>query len=262
MVTLGVIAFVARAALAGPPPGWLLVAVCVGYLLFLNVGVVFMRLGMFVDVINTGPRGARGVALTFDDGPDPEHTPRILDMLDEGNAKAVFFVIARKAEQYPEVVKQIAARGHTVGVHSYGHDRLLSLRLTSTIRADLGRCIEIIESITGTRPTLFRPPVGPISYNMSRSFASWALRRRVVAPRPRRVVRRHGRVGGAPRDPGSTWTAWWCCSTTTRSVTISCLFRSRCCRRSSRLWCTNASRSRPSSAGWKPGSALRPKLQE
>lgn len=130
------------------------------YVALVLCGVFFLRLGMFVDVVWRGPQKSRGVALTFDDGPSPEHTPRVLDMLDKAKVKATFFVIGRKAEAHPGVVRDILARGHGVGLHSYGHDRLFSLRSLAYVRADLRRGIRALEGITGERPSLFRPPIG------------------------------------------------------------------------------------------------------
>jgi peptidoglycan/xylan/chitin deacetylase (PgdA/CDA1 family) len=122
--------------------------------------VFVLRLRMFADAIVRGPAGARGFALTFDDGPDPVTTPRVLDALDAAEAKATFFVIAKKAEAHPQVVRDILRRGHAVGLHSYAHDRLFSLRSERRVRADLEMGIAALVAITGARPTLFRPPIG------------------------------------------------------------------------------------------------------
>jgi peptidoglycan/xylan/chitin deacetylase (PgdA/CDA1 family) len=115
---------------------------------------------MFADAACRGPAGARGIVLTFDDGPHPEHTRKILELLDESGAKATFFLIAKKAEAHADVEREIVARGHAVGLHSYAHDRLFSLRTPSRVKADLERGIGILREITGERPELFRPPIG------------------------------------------------------------------------------------------------------
>ena len=72
------------------------------------------------------------MALTFDDGPSPEHTPRVLDLLDEAGVKATFFVIGRKAAAHPELLRESVARGHALGIHGHVHDRLLTLRSPDT----------------------------------------------------------------------------------------------------------------------------------
>src|SRR5262249_55781480 len=122
------------------------------YVALVLSGVFVLRLRVFVDAVVHGPRGARGVALTFDDGPDPIWTPRVLEALDAAKAKATFFLIGRKAEAHPELVRAISARGHAIGLHSYEHDRLVALRSRKRVRADLERGIRVLEAITGERP--------------------------------------------------------------------------------------------------------------
>ncbi len=158
--TLGVLVFVARAFLVGPPPLLFVVAVCAAYSALFVAGVLFIRLRMFADAVVVGPSDANGVALTFDDGPHPVHTRRVLDLLDGAGVKATFFVIGKKAEASPDLVREIQERGHAVGLHSYAHDRLFSLRTPSAIKADLARGIAALEKILGRRPELFRPPIG------------------------------------------------------------------------------------------------------
>lgn len=150
------------------PPPWIAFTAFHTYLAICILGVIFSRFSMFADVITMGPKDARGVALTFDDGPDPQSTPQILDLLDEADAKATFFVIGRKAEEHPELLAEISERGHAVGVHSYAHARLFSLYPPGRIRRDLQRAIDVLQGITGARPTLFRAPIGHISPSMAK----------------------------------------------------------------------------------------------
>ncbi len=163
VATAGALALMGRSLLLGPLPMWISVVALGGYLGLILCGVFILRLGMFVDVVWRGPGDARGVALTFDDGPSPEHTPKVLDQLDEAGVKATFFVIGRKAKLYPELTRAIAERGHAIGVHGYDHDRLFSLRTPESIRLDLARAVEVIAAATGQAPTLFRPPIGHTS---------------------------------------------------------------------------------------------------
>lgn len=163
LATTAAIALLARSILLAPIPLWIAGVALTAYIALILVGVFFLRLQMYCDVIWRGPRDARGVALTFDDGPSPEHTPKILDMLDRAKAKATFFVIGRKAEAHPELVKEIVRRGHAIGLHGYAHDRLFSLRSPTVVRADLARGLAVLEDILGERPTMFRPPIGHTS---------------------------------------------------------------------------------------------------
>ena len=103
--------------------------------------------------------GHATAVLTFDDGPDPVWTPRLLRILQAADAKAVFFLIGEQAAEQPELVRQIAAQGHVIGNHTYTHTD--PLRLTaSELAAEIDRTNEVITRITGVRPTLFRPPFG------------------------------------------------------------------------------------------------------
>ena len=105
--TLGGIAFTVYAVLTRPPSLAVAVACALAYGALITTGVLVLRLRMFVDAIVEAPEGARGVALTFDDGPDPETTKEVLDVLDRRGVKATFFVIGAKAAKHPETVRAI-----------------------------------------------------------------------------------------------------------------------------------------------------------
>jgi peptidoglycan/xylan/chitin deacetylase (PgdA/CDA1 family) len=166
--TLGGIGFTAWAILTEPPPLWIAALGTALYFAVIFAGVLVLRLRMFADAVIRGPADARGIVLTFDDGPDPVHTRKVLDVLDAHDAKATFFVIGKKVERHPEVVTEILERGHEVGVHGYEHDRLFSLRGPRQVRRDLERAVKAIEKVTKTRPTLFRPPVGHTNPTIAR----------------------------------------------------------------------------------------------
>jgi peptidoglycan/xylan/chitin deacetylase (PgdA/CDA1 family) len=158
--SFGLVVLTARALLIGPPAVWVAIVALGAYFGLILSGVLRLQLRMFVDALVCGPVAARGVALTFDDGPDPTTTPQVLDALDAQGAKATFFVIAKKAEAHPDLLREILRRGHEVGLHSYAHDRLFSLRSERHVRADLEQGAQVLEEITGQRPLFFRPPIG------------------------------------------------------------------------------------------------------
>ncbi|MDI3284893.1 polysaccharide deacetylase family protein [Polyangium sp. 15x6] len=160
VATFGALALVARSLLIRPVPTWVTLAALAAYTAIVLSGVLVLRLRMFVDAVCRGPDDARGVALTFDDGPNPTHTPKVLDLLDRAKLKATFFVIGKKAEAHPEIVRDIVARGHTLGSHGYAHPRTFAMLPTSAVRADIERSLVVLEKITGRKPTLFRPPIG------------------------------------------------------------------------------------------------------
>lgn len=99
------------------------------------------------------------IAMTFDDGPQPQNTPRLLDMLRARNIKATFYVIGRSVELYPQVVRRTVAEGHEIGNHSNTH-RLLSKLPDAEIIADLRRCHDAIGQAAGIQPRTMRPPYG------------------------------------------------------------------------------------------------------
>lgn len=158
--TVGVVVLAARAALIRPPPvSWAIFAM-LAYLALILAGVLLIRLRVFTDAVVRAPAGSRGIVLTFDDGPDPVWTPRVLDALERAGVKATFFVIGEKTEKHPDIVRDVVRRGHAVGLHSYAHDRLFSLRSEARVERDLRRGIEALQRVTGIRPVLFRPPIG------------------------------------------------------------------------------------------------------
>jgi peptidoglycan-N-acetylglucosamine deacetylase len=123
----------------------------------------------------------RAVALTFDDGPNPDATPAILDALAARGVKATFFILGRHAERWPELVARTAREGHSIGNHGYYH-RKLHFKSPAYVRDDLRLGTERIETATGLRPVLFRAPHGfrspwvtPIAKSLGQRTVGWSL---------------------------------------------------------------------------------------
>ncbi len=104
-------------------------------------------------------RDDRVISVTFDASWGGDKTLAILDLLDEYDAKATFFLVGIWVDKYPELVKEISARGHEIGNHSDSHPHMTQIS-ESKMRQELDGCSDKIESLTGARPTLFRPPYG------------------------------------------------------------------------------------------------------
>lgn len=104
----------------------------------------------------------KAVALTFDDGPCPVWTPRVLEVLKRQQVKATFFMVGENIEKYPELALEVARHGHTVGVHSHTH-RFLPLLSHSDLMSELDRAAQAFEAVFGRKPQFFRPPWG--AYN-------------------------------------------------------------------------------------------------
>ena len=107
----------------------------------------------------------RRVALTFDDGPDPCHTPHVLDVLARHGCSASFFVLGEAAERWPRLVRRIADEGHSVGSHSYRHRRGWTMA-PARFRRELERSQRLLEDLTGRSPRWFRPPHGSLTRSM------------------------------------------------------------------------------------------------
>ncbi len=99
------------------------------------------------------------VALTFDDGPHPIKTRKVLDVLKKHDVKATFFIIGENAQKNPEIVQEIAAMGHEIGNHTFDHKSVYKLP-EKTLVESVKKCENIIKQITGQKTVLFRPPEG------------------------------------------------------------------------------------------------------
>jgi cellulose synthase/poly-beta-1,6-N-acetylglucosamine synthase-like glycosyltransferase/peptidoglycan/xylan/chitin deacetylase (PgdA/CDA1 family)/spore germination protein YaaH len=117
----------------------------------------YVKFAEFPTLYHQGAGGEHQVAITFDDGPDPRWTPRILDILKAANVKAAFFLVGVNAERYPGLVRRIVNEGHEIGNHTYYHPNL-ALCWPEHIRLELNATQLLLETITGRATTLFRPP--------------------------------------------------------------------------------------------------------
>jgi peptidoglycan/xylan/chitin deacetylase (PgdA/CDA1 family) len=111
------------------------------------------------ELFRVGNRDLPFIALTFDDGPDPLYTPRILDILKEKEVPATFFLIGRHARQYPDIVRRMAEEGHDIGNHTHSHRNLYGLDEPNTW-SEIAQADEIISDIIDSKIYLFRPPRG------------------------------------------------------------------------------------------------------
>src|SRR3989449_1464297 len=117
----------------------------------------YVKFPEFPTLYHQGAGGEHQVAITFDDGPSPEWTPKILSILKAANVKAAFFVVGANAERYPGLVRRIVDEGHEIGNHTYYHPNL-ALCWPEHIRLELNATQLLLETITGRATTLFRPP--------------------------------------------------------------------------------------------------------
>lgn len=140
-------------------------------------------LGANITRIPDHEHQTKRVALTLDDGPNPDVTPQVLDLLDAFNAKASFFCPGHVVEAYPDLAREIIRRGHSIENHSYGHKHHFSLMGLGTLRSDIEKAQQIIIQVTGYQPQYFRAPVGlrsplldPVLQSLNLKLVSWTRR--------------------------------------------------------------------------------------
>jgi peptidoglycan-N-acetylglucosamine deacetylase len=137
---------------------------------------------LFGPVLSRLPDGSNAVSITFDDGPNPDATPRILDSLRAEGVRATFFVLGRHADRWPDLVRRIADEGHQLGNHGYWH-RKLHRRTPAYVRDDLSHGTAAVERASGgVRPKVFRAPHGfrnpwvtPIASSLGQRTIGWSL---------------------------------------------------------------------------------------
>ena len=115
------------------------------------------------NVIYSGADGCgKRIAITFDDGPHPKKTAEILDFLAENSVRATFFVVGENAKYYPDLIMREAAEGHEIGNHTYHHKAMRKCK-DGEGKCEITEASDMIKSITGKSPVLFRPPEGSYS---------------------------------------------------------------------------------------------------
>jgi peptidoglycan/xylan/chitin deacetylase (PgdA/CDA1 family) len=154
----GIAAFLVSGLLLPIRPALAVIPLCL-FVLLCAVAPFFPGFGFFLPVISRRKTDCQEVALTFDDGPDPDVTPRLLELLRRHAAPATFFVAGAKAERHPGLIREILSQGHTLGNHSYHHDPLLMLRSRARLREEVVRTQELLSTFA-VRALTFRPPVG------------------------------------------------------------------------------------------------------
>lgn len=137
----------------------------------------------FIPVLCSAPTTEKQIALSFDDGPVEEFTPALLQILAEHRVPAAFFCIGNRIAGKEALLRQLHEAGHLIGNHSFSHHRWFDLFSASRMLADLQRASEAVESATGLRPRLFRPPYGVTNPNLARAIRrggfvpiGWSLR--------------------------------------------------------------------------------------
>ena len=152
-----------------------------GFALFALNEIANPRGALLGKVLWKGDR--RGIALTFDDGPHPVYTPRVLEILDRFQAQATFFVIGRHLKEWGPLAAEASQRGHVIGNHSYNHLRLMNFLSGPKLRQEILACQQETEKWVGYRPRFYRQPAGfrnphifRILKELGMSMVGWQVR--------------------------------------------------------------------------------------
>lgn len=144
-------------------------------------GILWRNSSILYETLYRGDTSKKCVALTFDDGPHPDFTPQILDILKLYNAKATFFCVGRLAESYPDVVRRIQNEGHLVANHTYEHTWQMYMWGPQKVKSSIEKAGNILEQITGIFPRFYRPPVGiktppqmMVAWRTGLKFVGWS----------------------------------------------------------------------------------------
>jgi len=181
---------------------WSYVILTVTYISLLFYGSYYIGSGFYLKAVCKGNRDKKQIAITFDDGPDSEITPQVLDLLQKHNVKASFFCIGNHIEGNEELLERMNAEGHLLGNHSYSHAPLFDLYRTARMTEDLQMTAEKIKRVTGKRVKLFRPPYGVTNPMVKRAVKAlnytvvgWNVRSLdAVATDPAKVMKRLRRL--------------------------------------------------------------------
>ncbi len=122
-------------------------------------GVFDVNSSLWARTLHRAP-GVLAVALTFDDGPDADFTPKVLEILAREKVSATFFVVGQRALAHPDLVREIDRQGHLVGNHSFTHAWNINFSLHSNLTREITRCNAAIEAAIGKRPCFYRAPHG------------------------------------------------------------------------------------------------------
>lgn len=155
----------------GEVPVWLYVAFVVIWITITIIGSFQIKMNYHLESLNHNYKLTEDhISITFDDGPHPEFTPQVLDLLKKHKAKATFFLIGKNAEKYPQLVLRMIDEGHTIGNHSYSHSKTFGFFSVEKITSELVQTDKILESITSKKINLFRPPFGVTNPNLKRAL--------------------------------------------------------------------------------------------
>ncbi|HAH31203.1 MAG TPA: hypothetical protein DCL44_02695 [Elusimicrobia bacterium] len=150
----------AAALLDGPARWWCAGSLFLGYLAISAAGGFAIKMNYFCKSVCRGKPGKKRIALTFDDGPDAEATPALLEVLKKHKARATFFCTGEHAHAHEEILRRIVAEGHTLGNHSYRHKWWTNFLAGGPLKTEILRTQQVIKDLSGISPKYYRSPMG------------------------------------------------------------------------------------------------------
>ncbi len=178
---------------------WWIFSIPFLWIIVTTIGSFHIRWNYFLKATHHNYNTTKNtIAITFDDGPNPEFTPKALELLQKYNAKATFFCIGKNVEKHPEIIQKIIAKGHQIGNHSYAHSNNYGFLSTKKIIADISKAQERIKKVTKTENLLFRPPFGVTNPNIAKAIKivqlqpiGWSIRSYdTIAKEPKKVLKK------------------------------------------------------------------------
>ncbi len=161
---------------------WLLLSGTI-FLVLLIYGSANLQSNFFAPAYCCSDSAEKQIALSFDDGPNPEFTPQVLSALAQYNALATFFVIGKNIPGNENILKQIDAAGHSIGNHSHTHSFFIDFKSVQGFKDELTQTTESVFKVIGKRMTLFRPPYGVLTPNLAKAITilgyrtiGWSIR--------------------------------------------------------------------------------------
>lgn len=157
-------------------PIWIAPLWFISYTLFLAWSVFHMEVNLFTKSVVAGKANQQGIALTFDDGPHPEHTEKVLEILKKHQAVGTFFAIGNNIKEHPELARKIHAEGHVLGNHSTSHAKWIDLNKKKDWIKEIETTNKIINAEIGQKPRFFRPPYGVTTPHLNLAIKATGVR--------------------------------------------------------------------------------------
>ena len=200
----------AGAAVAVQPLTWPLAlgAFVADHLILSTVGLVPRGSLLGPNLVRLPPAAGRAIAITIDDGPDPDVTPRVLEVLAARKARATFFCVGEQLQAHPALARELLAQGHSIENHTHSHPYHFSFLGPRAMAAEIARAPDVIGALAGRAPRWFRAPAGlrnpilqPVLSSLGLRLASWTRRGFDTVERDAQRVAERLLRGLAPRAP-------------------------------------------------------------